>query len=847
MKLYDAISRHKSELFFLILLSIFYVGLIAFWAHAKLLFGGDGVGFYNIYDFLQSPSASGLLWAISELLSFGNYSVMFYLHLFFDTFLATSSIYLLSRVLFSYFKGLKSISYGMFASVLFLFNPWSVSLTYLSLTGDVSLGVAGFTIFLAGIFLNMNRKTSHEIKRYSPIISGIGLGISLSPFPNYIRIFVVVTGIFIICFIILLSKKETRTMKSFFSFFAFIFITVTISILFSLEYFIPIVSNIHSTLSVAASGAADHSYLGFYTGQFNNLLNELRGLNQWQYPGIFYYVWYESLNPLSLVTYLWPILVLLIPLYLIRRDAKGRIILLTAFLLLIIFWDKGQNPPLGFIWTLINQHLPTGYQFIPTGYLSGLFLNRFYPILASLSIFLIYDKIINSKVRVNLHSKSINKRGTFKLLARDKIAAITAVILVLLLVLSALPAFVGDAETYTYNGSNTDNAGFYIPNAYQLARTYLVNHDNGSALLLPPTTSNPYFSTSWGFVGYIGFYPTFFTPAKVITLVNFGGSYANESQVSAYDNLTEPLIKSNSMNHMVLPSTYIQLLKSYKISYIMLDSSINSGLGTSYNYSLNVISILQNEHLIRLVFHVSPLSIYQINFNVLSNINFITYSEIAGPNVFSIEAMNKNATLSNESYFADAGNVVQFTNSLNLMETSWFINGSFISQSRCVNITFSKPGIYNISAKMKYNNENVSESINYTVAPKMHTAIYFPSTVIVGKTYFLTGGVSGGTVFPDRDYGWGWYINGAYQSNIGDRNYLIPLSFNKTRSIKITLVVTDGLGEKAYTNMTILVVSKLFFEFEQSMTPGSIFYLILVVSFLRSATTYKKNLKMRHR
>ena len=96
MKLYDAISRHKSELFFLILLSIFYVGMIAFWAHAKLLFGGDGVGFYNIYDFLQSPSASGLLWAISELLSFGNYSIMYYLHLFFDTFLATSSIYLLS-------------------------------------------------------------------------------------------------------------------------------------------------------------------------------------------------------------------------------------------------------------------------------------------------------------------------------------------------------------------------------------------------------------------------------------------------------------------------------------------------------------------------------------------------------------------------------------------------------------------------------------------------------------------------------------------------------------------------------------------------------------------------------
>jgi len=846
LKLYDALSRHKSELFLLILLSIFYVSLIAFWAHAKLLFGGDGVGFYNIYDFLQSPSASGFLWALSDFLPLGNLSIMFYLHLFFDTFLATSSIYVLSRLLFSSIRGVKGIAYGMIASVLFLFNPWSVSLTYLSLLGDVGLGVAGFTFFLVGIVMYMEWNIPHNIRRYSPIISGIGLGISLPPFPNYIRVFIVVAGIFLICIIILLVENKTRSMKSLLSFVAFALIVVAIGILLSIEYFIPIVSNIHSTLATASSGVADHAYLGFFTGQFNDILNELRGINGWQYQYIFYYHWYESINTLSLITYLWPILALLLPLYLIKSNTKGRTISMIAFLLLIIFWDKGQNPPLGFLWTLINQHLPMGYQLIPTGYLSGFFLDRFYPILASLSIILIYEKITTAKVTLNGISKNASRRRLSKLLARNRIAAITAIILVLLLVTSALPAFLGDAETYTYNGSNLDNAGFYVPTAYQYARTYLIleDHNNGSVLLMPPTTSNPYFSTSWGFMGYIGFYPTFFAPVKVITLENFGGTYANKSQVDAYYSLTEPLIINTSTGQAHLPQTYIELLKRYNVSYIMLDSSINSGMGTTYNYSLNVVSILLSEHVIKRVLNLSPLSIYALDFQTISNNTSTFHPDMVGQRGISIDALNKNATLSNTSYFADAGNVVQFTDSTN-STASWFINGSFISSGRTVNITFSRPGIYNVSAMLKYNNMSVTESINYTVAPKMVPTIYFPSTLEAGKVYLLTGGVSGGTIFPDRSYGWSWYINGVYQQYIGDRNYLIPLSLNKTGTYKITLVVTDGLGERAYLNMTVNVDSKLLYEVEQNMTAGTIFYLIIFSSLLYSAATYLRQLKMK--
>ena len=697
MRLYVILSRHKLELFLLILLSAFYVSLIAFWAHAKLLFGGDTVGFYNIYDFLQSPSASGSLWALSELLSFGNLSEMFYLHLFFDTFLATSSIYVLSRLLFITIKGLKGIAYGMIASVLFLFNPWSVSLTYLSLIYDVGLGVAGFTFFLVGILIYMEWNIPHNIKRYSPIISGVGLGISLSPFPNYIRLFIVVAGIFLICIIILLVQNKTRNIKSLLSFVTFALIVVAIGIILSIEWFIPIVSNIHSTLAVASSGAANKAYLGFYTGQFNNILNELRGICEWQYPGIFYYHWYESLNALSLITYLWPILVFLPLLSLTRLKEKGRTILIIALLLLIIFWDKGQNPPLGFLWTLINQHLPMGYQLIPTSYLSSLFINRFYPIIASLSIILIYDKITTTKFTLNVISKNTSRRRLSKLLARNKIAKITAIILVLLLVASALPAFLGYAETYTYNGSNLNNAGFDVPPAYQYARTYLEDHNNGLVLLLPPTTSNPYFSTSWGFEGYIGFYPTFFAPVKVLTLVNFGGSYANKSQLDTYFNLTEPLIINASTGMAYLPQTYIELLKEYNISYIMLDSSINPRMGTTYNYSLKVVTILLSEHVLNLVFNLSPLSIYAVDFQTVSNNASTFHPDTVIQRHFYIDTVNKNTTLSNTSYLADAENVVQFTDSINSADP-WFINGSFIASSRAVNITFSRPRIYNVSA-----------------------------------------------------------------------------------------------------------------------------------------------------
>ena len=846
MKPYDTLLRHKAELVLLILISLLYVSLIAFWARGKLLFGGDSTGFYNIYDFLQLPSASSFFWALSDLISFGNLSIMFYLHLFFDTFLATSGIYVLSRLLFSSIRGVKGIAYGVITSVLFLFNPWSVFLTYLSLTGDVGLGVAGFTFFLVGIVMYMERNIPHDVKRYSPIISGIGLGISLPPFPNYIRLSIVVAGIFLICIIILLVENKTRSVKSLLSFVAFALIVGAIGIILSIEYFIPIVSSIHSTLAGASSGAADHAYLGFYTGQFNNILNELRGINSWAYPGIFYYHWYETINILSLVTYLWPILALLLPLYLVELNAKGKTIFFIIVLMVVVFWDKGQNPPLGFLWTSINQHLPMGYQLIPTSYLSGLFLDRLYPILASLSIILIYEKISAAKVTLNAFFRRVSRGHLSGFLSRNRIAAVATIILVLLLVASAFPAFIGDAETYTYNGTNMDNAGFYIPNAYQYARTYLIfeDHNNGSVLLMPPTNSNPYFSTSWGFSGYIGFYAAFFAPVKVITLGNFGGTYANKSQVDAYFNLTEPLIINNSTGQFYLPQTYIELLKRYNISYIMLDSSINSGMGTTYNYSLKVISILLSEHVIKRVLNLSPLSIYALDFQTISNNTSTFHPDMVGQRGISIDALNKNATLSNRSYFADAGNVVQFTDSIN-STASWFISGSFIASGRVVNITFSRPGIYNVSAMLKYNNMSVTESINYTVAPKMVPTIYLPSTLEVGKVYFLTGGVSGGTIFPDREYNWRWYINGVYQRNIGDRNYLVPLSFNKTGTYIITLVVTDGLGERAYLNMTVNVDSKLLYAVEQNMTVGTIFYLVVFLSLLYSAATYLGQLKMK--
>jgi hypothetical protein len=799
------LRTHRYEILFLISLALSYVLVIVYWTHGKLLFGGDGVGYYNYYNFLQSPSFSGLIWAFTEFMSLNNIYAMYYSHLFLSALFSVAGIYILTRIILKNISGKRGIMLGMLASLLFLFNPWSVSLTYLSLVGDVSIGAGGLTFFFIGLFLFLNDVTySKGTRKFTPIIAGIGLGIAQSPFPNYIRLLFVVVVIFLAAELFLIMHKRTRNLHYLGGMLVFALVCILVSIGLSQEYFIPIVSNIHSTVALANAGAADKVYLGFYTGQFNDLLNELRGLSQWQYPGIFYYSLYVNLGVIFVISFLWPIFALAIPLLLVKHTDKKdapRIFILVLALLLVIFWDKGENAPFGQLWIIINSFLPTGYQFIPTGYLTSIFITRFFPILSAFSIISVYD-ILQS------HHLTAGKRGLFlkrlkKVVAGSHILPfMILIILTILLIASAYPAFAGYAETYSYNGSNQNNQGFFIPQSYYQAKTFLANNNNGSVLLLPPTTSNPYITTNWGYSGEIGFYSSFFAPINIITLNNFGGTYSNATQLLEYEELTQP--KLNASNAL---DGYVYNLEDYKIRYLLIDASITSGIAETAKRSYSLVMNLVNVSFAKIVFADGDLTIASINYNEMKSNAYVSYPEVTDTNSSQPEiySYNQNASRFQTFGVADAGNTVTFSipGYNGTIPPVWYENGSLLGRSYFENITFPSPGLYNISARFP---NGTLLHMNYTVNKRISPIILVmppPQLVETGTTVYLTGVVSGGTTFPEASYNWEWYINGVYQKSIGDSSYGIQVIFNRSGTYNITLVVHDGLLENASTSTVL--------------------------------------------
>ena len=167
--------------------------------------------------------------------------------------------------------------------------------------------------------------------------------------------------------------------------------------------------------------------------------------------------------------------------------------------------------------------------------------------------------------------------------------------------------------TYQYNGSNQNDAGFNVPSVYFHAKALLQKNDSGTVLLIPPTTNNPYISTAWGYTGEVGFYTDFFSPSPVITLNNFGGTYSSSTQFQSYDNLTHPLIYNSASKTMELEPDYVHLLESYHVSYILVDSSIISGISVNMSYVHSLVNVLVQEHIAREIFNSSPLIILELS------------------------------------------------------------------------------------------------------------------------------------------------------------------------------------------------------------------------------------------
>ena len=594
---------YKRYVLLLGIISLFYISVILFYTHGALLFDGDNSGFYHFsLSLLETPT--GILTALSLFLSFGNIYAAFYIYLYLSLFIGIlASFYLSLQILNNFIPREKLLILSLLSSALFPITPFILIDYYNSFIGNVALSTSLFTFFLAFLFRSYSSQSNQQRFLDSILLSGVFLGLSVTPYPNDVRMMIVGYLFFfsIIIFFII---------SSFFSNWKVAIIRISqstglfivTSVLFSLFQTYSIFKDIPAFLHESSIAAPNYTYLGFYTGSFNTIPQVIRLLGIWAFPTgyVIYHNIYYGINIVNISSYFWPLLALLLPLILAYRIKKNRGLLLfiMTLVLLSIFWEKGANPPFGSIWYFINNRLPMGYQLIPTGTLDGTFLVKMYPLLSTLSIVSIYI-FLKGEGRFNI------KKGPSLRKKLGKLAILVPVALIIILVVAEMPVFDGQLEE---NFFNEKTSGFFLPEQYNYARDYLLNFQGG-VLLLPGVQT--YITTSWNYDGSSYIYNSFFQPVNIVDIQTFGGGYASSGQANVYLSLVSPI--SIEKNSTTIEGTWLHDILEYNITYILYDTSIISGYDYNYTYYDNAISFLLQNHMISIELTLGNLTIYRVD------------------------------------------------------------------------------------------------------------------------------------------------------------------------------------------------------------------------------------------
>jgi hypothetical protein len=593
------LSKQINYIIVLVIIALFYLIIILLYTHGSLLFDGDNYGFYHLTRSLFT-TPTGILEGISLFITGSNVYVAFYVYVFLSLIIALMSIFYFSVQFFKYFLPSKYVRIAaLVSSFLYVITPYILVDYYNTFLGNISIPASFFTLFLA-FMIGSYQFYKSEPKRFLAMYSfgGFFLGLSVTLFPNDIRTLFVGFVLFLVFFIFTVTRIWYATRRADLSLAIiagalFIVVSIVASFFITLPMFINIGSTVHSA-SVAAS---NFTSLEFYTGAFNTIPWTIRLLGEWTFPTgyVTYHSVYFNFDIVNIASFFWPILVLFVPLVIAYRNMRNRalFLLIMALVVFAIFWEKGGNAPFGSVWYFINSKLPFGYELIPTGTLTVDYLSKVYPVLAVLSIFLIFEYLRN---------------WSFKGLHRSyrKIALIAVpIFLAAMLVVAEAPLFDGQLEANYYK---PNTSGFFIPQEYSEIRSYVLDHP-GNVLILPGATT--YVTFSWNYSGTTYFYNQFFYPANVTTNQNFGGGYGSPQQISAYVNITSPILYDNGAT--TISSNWLNEIKADNYTYLLFDKSIIGGsLYENYTYTYDAIHCLVDNHIIEPVFNGTVLNLYLI-------------------------------------------------------------------------------------------------------------------------------------------------------------------------------------------------------------------------------------------
>lgn len=600
IKLIEYLRKQKNYIIVLFITGLFYLIVILFFTHGSLLFDGDNDGFYHLTRSLFT-TPTGILEGSSLFITGSNIYAAFYAYIFLSMLIALIVAFYFSVQFFKYFLPPKYVRIAALASsFLYVITPSVLVDYYNSFLGNISISSSFFTLFLAFLIGSYEFYLRDDKKYLKMLLLGaVFLGLSVTSFPNDIRTLFV--GFFIfLAFIVFISVRGlfVRSNNPARTLVVSILIFISASLVSSLFITYSIFQNIGATVHSSSVASANFNGLGFYTGSFNTIPWVIRLLGIWSFPTgyVLYHSVYFNFDIVNIASFFWPILALIVPLIIAFRYMRNRSFFLFLMVLAIcaIFWEKGANAPFGSIWYFINSKLPFGYELIPTGFLTGEYLSKIYPVLAVLSIFLIFEYI-----------RKRSFRGIHRSYRRIAVLAIP-IFLAAMLVVAEAPVFDGQLEA---NYFNPGTSGFFLPQEYAEVRDYVLQHP-GNVLILPGATT--YITFSWNYSGTTYFYNQFFYPVNVTTNQNFGGGYGSAQQAAAYVNVTSPIIYNNGIS--AISYHWMNEIKSDNYTYLLFDKSIIGGsLYENYTYTNAAIYALVVNHIIVPVYIGDELELYRIS------------------------------------------------------------------------------------------------------------------------------------------------------------------------------------------------------------------------------------------
>lgn len=563
-----------------------FIGILLLYTHGNLLYGGDYTGFYSSVQFLRSPSPTAAIFTFSILLGGGDVYTGFYLGLFLSAFITCMGVYFFAGqlgrlVLIPRLQAALSV----ITTVLYLYNPYTITDTFKSVTTSVYpyIGAQFFFVALC-VHIYTMRKAQLRVPLLEWAAAGAACGFSLQAFPNNVRIAVV--SVILLALVLLLSRPTAapRLRRSILVRAWGLLVLIGVAFLAGFYSISPYLSNINGTLTqsfqIGGSLGTNAFFLG---GDYNQLPNVLRLLNPWGFTSGFapYSGLYFAATPAAISSWMWPAIALFIPLLLVNRVKRPRVILtIELAMLLVIFWETSTNLPAGTVYLVLAKSSPLSTQLFPTGFLTRLVLTKLYPVMCACGVLLAGDRIRSlslSKVRevkgTTDNWSPVRSVGTGR--ASASAAGLIVVIgLTACLLLVAMPTYTGMSEGQYFNSSAK---GFALPHSYWDARSVALRV-SGNLLLLPATQT--YITTDWNYEGSVGFYSGFFYPAQVSTidtLTQIGGyGQYSPSAARTLSTLTNPFVPDNS---------------TYQTAVSSLDFSNIKVWGSPFNVSGSTISL----------------------------------------------------------------------------------------------------------------------------------------------------------------------------------------------------------------------------------------------------------------